>query len=92
MGSCGETIIIGEIFEEFYQHAEPCKCILSLFLFLVCCNCLKAWLKINKFQLCNSNAQNSLQSTSSPAHLFAKRGRRKRGPGTLHTREQNLPR
>ena len=28
---------------------------------------------------------------SSPAHLFAIRGRRKRGPGTLQTRDQNLP-
>ena len=31
------------------------------------------------------------KSTSSPAHLFAIRGRRKRGPGTLQTRDQNLP-
>ena len=30
-------------------------------------------------------------STSSPAHLFAISGRRKRGPGTLKTRDQNLP-
>ena len=30
-------------------------------------------------------------ATSSPAHLFAIRGRRKRGPGTLQTRDQNLP-
>ena len=29
--------------------------------------------------------------TSSPAHLFAIRGKRKRGPGTLQTRDQNLP-
>ena len=32
-----------------------------------------------------------LLSTSSPAHLFAIRGRRKRGPGTLQTRDENLP-
>ena len=29
--------------------------------------------------------------TSSPKHLFAIRGKRKRGPGTLQTRDQNLP-
>ena len=29
--------------------------------------------------------------SSSPAHLFTVRGRRKRGPGTLQTRDQNLP-
>ena len=28
-----------------------------------------------------------LGATSSPAHLFAIRGRRKRGPGTLQTRD-----
>ena len=32
-----------------------------------------------------------ISSTSSPAHLFSIRGRRKRGPGTLQTRDQNLP-
>ena len=30
-------------------------------------------------------------ASSSAAHLFAVRGRRKRGPGTLQTRDQNLP-
>ena len=30
-------------------------------------------------------------AASSPVHLFAIRGRRKRGPGTLQTRDQNLP-
>ena len=30
-------------------------------------------------------------ATSSPAHLFAIRGRQKRSPGTLQTRDQNLP-
>ena len=30
-------------------------------------------------------------ATSSSAHLFAIRGRQKRGPGTLQTRDQNLP-
>ena len=30
-------------------------------------------------------------SISSPAHLFAIRGKRKRGPGALQTRDQNLP-
>ena len=30
-------------------------------------------------------------ASSSPAHLFAIRERRKRGPGTLQTRDQNLP-
>ena len=30
-------------------------------------------------------------STSSPANLFAIRGKRKRGPGTLQTRDQYLP-
>ena len=30
-------------------------------------------------------------TTSSPAHLFAIRERRKRGPGTLQTRDQNFP-
>ena len=30
-------------------------------------------------------------ATSSPAHLFAIRGRWKRGPRTLQTRDQNLP-
>ena len=29
--------------------------------------------------------------TSSPAHLFAIRGRRKRGPVTLQTCDQHLP-
>ena len=29
--------------------------------------------------------------TPSPAHLFPVRGRRKRGPGTLQTRDQNFP-
>ena len=29
--------------------------------------------------------------TSSPAHLFAKREKRKRGPRTLQTHDQNLP-
>ena len=32
-----------------------------------------------------------LQSTSSPVHLFSIRGKRKRGPGTLQARDQNLP-
>ena len=32
-----------------------------------------------------------ISSSSSPAHLFAIRGKRKRGPGTLQTRDQNLP-
>ena len=30
-------------------------------------------------------------TTSTPVHLFAIRGRRKRGLGTLQTRDQNLP-
>ena len=30
-------------------------------------------------------------ANSSPVHLVAIRGRRKRGPGTLQTRDQNLP-
>ena len=34
---------------------------------------------------------NDYRTTSSPAHLFAIRGRPKRGPGTLQTRDQNLP-
>ena len=34
---------------------------------------------------------NRLLPTSSLAHLFAIRGKRKRGPGTLQTRDQNLP-
>ena len=34
----------------------------------------------------------SPSTTSSSAHLFAIRGRRKRGPGTLQTRDQNLSR
>ena len=32
-----------------------------------------------------------LPTSSSPAHLFAIRGRRKRGLGTLQTPDQNLP-
>ena len=32
-----------------------------------------------------------LPASSSPAHLFAIRGRRKRGLGTLQTPDQNLP-
>ena len=28
---------------------------------LVCCNCLKAWFKVSNLQLCNNNAQSSLQ-------------------------------
>ena len=49
----------------------------------------------------SSNAENRLSkrsghsslkfATSSPAHIFAIRGRRKRSHGTLHTRDQNLP-
>ena len=34
---------------------------------------------------------NRLLPTSSLAHLFAIRGKRKRGPGTLQTRDQNFP-
>ena len=35
-----------------------------------------------------SSCHKALQiTTSSPAHLFAIRGRRKRGPGTLQTRD-----
>ena len=30
-------------------------------------------------------------ATLTPAHLFVIRGRRKRDPRTLHTRDQNLP-
>ena len=30
------------------------------------------------------------QTSLSPAHLFAIRGRRKQGPGTLQTHDQNL--
>ena len=30
-------------------------------------------------------------ASPSPAHLFAIRERRKRGPGTLQTRDRNLP-
>ena len=41
--------------------------------------------------LINLPAVYSQRPTSSPAHLFAIRGRRERGPGTLHTRDQNLP-
>ena len=33
----------------------------------------------------------AILATSSPAHLFAIRGKQKRGPGTLQTRDQNLP-
>ena len=45
--------------------------------------------------LLNSNILVSLDGTvilsSSPEHLLAIRGRQKRGPGTLQTRDQNLP-
>ena len=40
---------------------------------------------------CNSQIVLYFYPTSSLAHLFAIRGRRKRGPGTLQTRDQNLP-
>ena len=30
--------------------------------------------------------------TSSPAHLFAMKGRQKRGPGTRQAGDQNIPR
>ena len=45
---------------------------------------------------CNNNkfkifAPTWHDATSSPAHIFAIRGRRKIGPGTLQTRDQNLP-
>ena len=43
---------------------------------VLCCNRIKM-----KYEL----------PTLSPAHLFPIRGKRKRGPGTLQTRDQNLP-
>ena len=58
------------------------------------------WIKFLQF-VSSLNAENKLSKcsghsslkfpTSSSAHLFAIRGRHKRGPGTFHTRNQNLP-
>ena len=47
--------------ESSYDYVINCNVFWVDSFFLVCCNCLKAWLKVNKPQLCNDNAQNSLQ-------------------------------
>ena len=46
--------------------------------------------RTNLKKLC-SQQKDAIQTTSSPAHLFSIRRKRKRGPGTLQTRDQNLP-
>ena len=47
--------------------------------------------KIGIKKLIQRRKEKCQEPSSSPAHLFAIRGRRKRGPGTLQTRDQNLP-
>ena len=48
-------------------------------------------IKLEDLYLSKEESRNITEPTSSPAHLFVIRGKRKRGPGTLQTRDQNLP-
>ena len=76
--------VLGVLLEESLSWKEHIKYLVENKL------ALGSTYRTNLKKLC-SQQKHAIQTTSSPAHLFSIRGKRKRGPGTLQTRDQICP-